>query len=258
MQEPSDQNRAEPTGAEAQEAAAAERRRGRIRLTSIAGTISGLLLGACFFLDWVQVAPSLGGVFREGIDEAVAEQRPKGHVEAEFQRLAETLEGQGALTGMDLIHWVRTAGAYGEGLEEARERASDAPTQRIVVLARLLLNVLLFVAFLLPVYFLFHGFRRATSPILILCILVGAVSVVLAGGLHYAHDLVRDALGSAADGVSTGVGSRLLLIGGAGLFLAGTFGVGMRNFVRVYAGAGCTAGALYLLALRYLETGSIP
>ncbi len=233
------------------------RPRGRIRLTSLAGTTAALLLGICFFLDWIEVDPRLGGVFRDGIDQAVAESDPPSPVETEFQKLGATLESQGALTGMDLIHWVRTAGAYGASLD-GRERAADAPTQRAWIVARLLLNVLLFVAFLLATYFVFHGFRRVTSPVLILCILVGALAVVLAGALHYAQDLVQDALGSAADGIATGPGAKVLLLGGAGLVLAGTFGVSGRNFYRVYAGAALTAGALYLLAVRFFDTGVLP
>lgn len=253
---------ADPKTDEAQTVSAttpvAARPRGRIRLTSVAGTVAALLLGICFFLEWIEVDPRLGSRFREGIDEAVADADTKGFVEEEFQKLGKTLEDQGALTGMDLIHWVRTASAYGATIEGKRERASDATTQRALLLARLLLNVLLFVAFLLATYFVFHGFRRVTSPVLILCILVGATAVVLAGGLHYAQDLVQDALGSAADGIATGPGAKVLLLGGAGLVLAGTFGVSGRNFFRVYAGVALTAGALYILVLRFFDTGALP
>jgi hypothetical protein len=233
-------------------------RHGRRRLTSVVGTLAALLLGLCFFLPWIQVDPRLGEPFLRGIDESVAGLQEPGPVEQDFQQLAASLKEQGALTGMDLIYWVRTAGAFGDRIESAQERAADAPTQRVLVIARLLLNTLLFVALLLAAYFVFHGFRRVTAPILILCVLVGATAVVLAGGLHYAHHLVQDALGSAADGVANGPGSKVLLLGGAGLVLAGTFGVSGRNFIRVYAGVGLTAVGLYLLVLRYFETGTLP
>jgi hypothetical protein len=256
MDEPSDQKRAGPQVEDRPEVPS--RPRGRVRITSLAGTVSALLMGLCFFLNWVEVSPRLGEAFRDGIEEAVAEKDEKSPVEEDFQALADTLASEGALTGMDLIHWVRTAGAFGREIKGPREREADAPTQRALVVARLLLNGLLFVGFLLAAYFVFHGFRRVTSPVLILCILVGTSAVVLAGGLHYAHHLVLDALGSAADGVANGIGSKVLLLGGAGLVLAGVFGVSARNFVRVYAGVACTAGALYVLTLRYFESGTLP
>jgi hypothetical protein len=231
---------------------------GRVRLTSVSGTLAALLLGLCFFLDWIRVDPALGEAFQRGIDEAVAEREQPSPVDEDFQALAETLHTEGALTGMDLIHWVRTAGAFGRSIEDPRERAADASTQRIFVVARLLLSALLLTAFLLAAYFVFHGFRRVTAPVLILCILVGATAVVLAGGLHYAHTLVQDALGSGADGVASGPGPKGLLLGGAGLVLAGTFGVSARNFIRVYLGVCLTVGALYLLGLTYFKTGSLP
>jgi len=234
------------------------RARGRVRVTSCAGTCAALLLGLCFFLDWVRVDPALGTRFLDGVEKAIAEKGEKTPVDEHFLTIGHTLENQGALTGMDIIFWVRSAGAFGETIESARARAEDQHTQRILVIARLLLYALLLVAFLLAAYFLFHRFRRATAPILILCILVGATAVVLAGGLHYAYGLVQDAIGGSAQGVSPGPGAKVLLAGGALLSLAGVFGVTGRNFYRVYVGAGVTAAGLVLLGQRFLQTGSLP
>lgn len=242
--------------------APAPRHRGRVRVTSLAGTCAALLLGLCFFLDWVRVDPALGTHFLAGIEKAIAQKVDEGGektvVDEHFLTIGHTLEDQGALTGMDIIFWVRSAGAFGQGIESPVARAEDARTQRILVIARILLYSLLLVAFLLAAYFLFHRFRRVTAPILILCILVGATAVVLAGGLHYAYELVQDALGGPAHGVSPGPGANVLLAGGALLALAGVFGVSGRNFYRVYVGAGVTALCLLLLGQRFLQTGSLP
>jgi len=271
MEEPTKKSEPAPG---ADPAAAADipprRRPGRVRLTSVAGTGAALLLGLCFFLEWVRVDPALGSRFRTGIDEAIAERAAEvgegaqpadetlSAVEEDFRTLAETLAEEGALTGMDLIYWVRTAGSFGRSIDSEQARAQDAKIQRALAVARVLLYALLSVAFLLAAYFLFHRFRRVTAPILILCVLIGATAVVLAGGLNYAHLLVQDALGADAEGVSAGPGLIALLVGGAGLVLAGVFGVSARNFYRVYIGAGIWGAALVLLGRRYFQTGSFP
>jgi len=231
--------------------------RPRLRVTSFAGTLAALTLGICFFVDWVHVEPALGAKFLAGVRSALEERERPTQAERDFETLGETLVREGGLKGTDLLFWVRTARAHGAELDATAGQA-PSPMARNLTLVRLLLYGLPAGAFLLACYFIFHRFRRAKSPVLILCVLVGAGGVVLAGALNYGHALVTDALESAASGVSFGAGLSMLLFGGAGLMLAGLFGVNARNWLRVYVGTALTGAALALLALRYLDVGTLP
>ena len=231
--------------------------RPRLRVTSFAGTIAALLLGTCFFVDWVRVDRALGEKFLAGVREALEERDPPTATEKDFEVLGETMVREGALKGTDLIFWVRTAHTHGAQIDAASGNV-DSAMARNLKLARVLLYGLPLGAFLLACYFIFHRFRRAKSPVLILCTLVGAAGVVLAGVLNYWHALVTGALEEAASGVSLGTGPKMLLFGGAGLMLAGIFGVNARNWLRVYLGTVLTGLALVLLVMRYLEAGMLP
>lgn len=236
------------------------RRPGRLRVTGVAGALAALAIGASFFLDWVTVEPELARHLRADIDRALARADTTAATERDIESIADTLVANSALSGTDLIHWVRTAHSYNVDLDEEAAKTAPVPRgmQRRLQVARVVLYGLPLAGFLLGAYFLFHRFRRVASPILILSLLTGMLAVFLAGALDYGHALVRRTLGGAADQIDLGVGVLVLLAGGTLLALAGVFGVSARNWLRVYAGSALTAAGLGVVAWRYVFHGFSP
>ncbi len=233
------------------------RRPGRVRVTGVTGALAALAVGASFFLAWITVEPALGREVRKDLDRALARADITPAVERDFTLLADTLASDAQLSGTDLIQWVRTATAYNAELDAKAAKVGpvDAAMQRRWQIARVVLYGLPICGFLLAAYFLFHRFRRAVSPILILSLLTGSTAVVLAGALDYSHALVQRTLGGAADDVHLGAGVLVLLAGGTLLTLAGIFGVSTRNWIRVYAGSVLTGACLVVMAVFYLKRG---
>jgi len=232
--------------------------RPRLRLTGVAGALAALCVGASFFLPWVEVNPERARQFQDAVERDLSGRDPPPPGGAGFRRLATTMVEDGALKGTDFVLWVRAAKAFSAYLDTSENPGVEAQAhQRRLELARLLLYGIPVGALLLAAYFLFHRFRRARFPVLVLCILVGVASVVLAGALQFAHGFIEQTLRSGAPSGDLGMGWRLLLGGGAVLGLAGFFGVTTRNWFRVYVISALTAAGLAFLALRYLETGGL-
>ncbi len=241
-----------------QEAAAEAPVRPRMRVTGVAGALAALCVGVSFFLPWVHVAPQRAQQFQDAIHGAIKERDVPPAGAEDFKKLAATMVREGALRGTDFIHWVRTAKTLSAELDAAENPGLDAARhQRRLELVRLLLYGIPIAAFLLAAHFLFHRFRRARFPVLVLCILVGTAAVVLAGTLQFAHSFIGQALQQGAPAGGLAFGWNLLLVGGAALGLAGFFGVTARNWFRVYSISAATAAGLTFLALRYLEKGGL-
>jgi hypothetical protein len=235
-------------------------RPGGARVTGIVGTLGGLALGACFFLAWLSIDRGLGERFRDDVGRAVRRLDEPTQAERDLERLGGTLATEGVLTGADVILWVRTAESHHAALDEGAGTVTpaDAVMDRRLRVVRVVLYALPTLGFLLAAYFLFHRLRRVRSPILILCILTGLVAVALAGALEYAHAVLQGTVGEDSGAVRLGPGHAVLKVAGVGLALAGIFGVGARNWFRVYAGSVITAACLALIVWRYLQTGATP
>lgn len=230
--------------------------RPRLRITGIAGALAALCVGISFFLPWARVAPDHAQQFQDAVNRSLeARETPPAGGE-DFRALAATMVDEGALRGTDFILWARTAKVFSAELDASSNPGVDAQAhQRRLELVRILLYGIPIAAFLLAAHFVFHRFRRARFPVLVLCILVGTASVVLAGVLQFAQRFIRQTLPSDVPGGGLAIGWQLLLVGGAALGLAGFFGVNARNWFRTYVVSAVTAAALAFLALRYLENG---
>ena len=248
---------AEPTS-EPHRADTATEARPRLRITGLAGALAALCVGVSFFLPWARVAPEHARQFQAAVNESLdARETPPAGGE-DFRALATTMVDEGALTGTDFIRWVRTAKTFSAELDASSNPGVAAQAhQRRLELVRILLYGIPIAAFLLAAHFVFHRFRRARFPVLVLCILVGAASVVLAGTLRFAHSFIAQTLPSGAAGGGLAIGWQLLLLGGAALGLAGFFGVNARNWFRTYVVSAITAAGLVFLALRYLQIGAL-
>ncbi|MDJ0522269.1 MAG: hypothetical protein QNJ90_09370 [Planctomycetota bacterium] len=232
--------------------------RPRLRVTGIAGAVAALCVGLSFFLPWATVAPEHAQQFEAAVTKSIDERATPPAGGEDFRTLARTMVAEGALTGADFIHWVRTAKTFSAELDASANPGVDAGAHvRRLELVRVLLYGIPIAAFLLAAHFVFHRFRRARFPVLVLCILVGGASVVLAGTLQFAHGFMAQALPGGARGGSLAIGWNVLLVGGAVLGLAGFFGVSARNWFRTYVVSAITAAGLAFLALRYLETGGL-
>ena len=233
--------------------------RPRLRVTGVVGALAAVCVVGSFFLPWIDINPERAQQFRDAVERELAGRTPPPAGGADFRRLATTMVDRGALQGTDFILWVRTAKAFSAELDERENPGVEADVhQRRLEVVRILLYGIPAGALLLAAYFLFHRFRRARFPALVLSILVGVAAVVLAGTLQFGHAFIGQTLREGAPPGSLGAGWRLLLGGGVALGLAGFFGVTTRNWFRVYVISALTAAALAFLALRYLETGGLP
>jgi hypothetical protein len=241
--------------------AAAAPRRPRIRLTAALGGIAAVAVAVGFFQDWVTVEEDTARKYREAQRErALSEFEPSPTTE-DWKALADHLVEHGAIGGLDVFHWARTARREARLLREdadrarARADAVAAPAPPYGERALLVLAVLLafvpvggiFIAF----YFLLHGLRRAKTPVLVLAMWVGAVAVAFPAGYRRIAEGVLDAETDPTTGLS------VLLVGGFALFLAGVFGVKAENWWRVFLGflvVGALAGSL---GYAYLQWGTV-
>lgn len=228
-------------------------------MTGLAGALAALCVGVSFFLPWVLIEPERAQQFLEAVNRDLdARETPPAGGEA-FREIAQSMVDEGTLRGADLIRWVRTAQTFSAELDATMNPGVEAGAhQRRLELLRILLYGIPIGAFLLAAYFLFHRFRRARAPVLILCILVGVAAVVLAATCRFTHTFIGQALREGTSSSGLGHGWMALLAGGAVLGVAGFFGVSTRNWFRVYVASAATMAALAFLALRYLETGRLP
>jgi hypothetical protein len=198
----------------------------RLRVCSLSGIAGSVLVLVAFFLPWVRIDEGVAENFHRSIEQSEVD--PPAEVRADWLRMAEEIEQRREVTGLDVFYWARTAvrtassGALPEG------GSTELAARAIRVVAVWLAAVPL-LALLLSIYFLLHHCRKARSPALILATLAGAAAMAIPA----AHEIFREALA----GVTAERGLSLLLAGGALLFLAGTFGVRLRNWWRVFGGA---------------------
>ncbi|MDF1700935.1 MAG: hypothetical protein P1V36_07225 [Planctomycetota bacterium] len=198
----------------------------------------------------------LAADFHATVTREIAEREKPSEGAADFLRIAETMQAQGALKGTDFIHWLRAGQTFSAELDAEVNPGVEAEAHlRRLRLVQYLLYGIPLAAFLLLAHFLMHRCRRARAPVLILAILTGLASIVTAATLDFTHRFIGDALHAGT--ASLGWGWHGLLWGGAGLAIAGVFGVRPRNWFRVYVISTATAAALGVIALRYLETGGL-
>ncbi len=235
---------------------------GRLRVTGVVGALAAVCVAGSFFLPWVHIGPVRAQQFLDAVNrdlrarEEAQEPPPAGG--EDFHALGLTMVRERGLKGVDLIRWVRAARTFSAQLDATDNRGVDADRhQRRLQLMRWLLYGIPIGALLLAAHFLFHRFRRARWPVLVLCILVGVAAVVLAATCQFTHSFLGQALHEGAPRSGMGGGWLLLLWGGAFLGLAGFFGVTARNWFRVYVASAATMTALGFLAYHYLESGRL-
>jgi hypothetical protein len=162
---------------------------------------------------------------------------------------ARNLVDRGALTGLDVLGWTRTSRAWSK--ESGHAPAGGRTSDRAILVLGILIGTLPAGGAVLGLYFMTHRLRRATSPVLILAMLVGAVAILLPA-------LYRIGEGVFGEETDAAGGLTLLTAAGAALFLAGAFGVKAENWGRVYLGALVTGGALAFLAYAYVRWSVAP
>jgi hypothetical protein len=229
-----------PTSPESESSAA--KARDAIRRTAIFGAVAAFGLAASFFLVWIHVDPTWGSRFEIAVGRRLDDtDRPVSAAE-DWRALASTL-AEGPVTGLDVFFWARTAGWSPDW--------GGRPIGRAIRVLAFVLAALPIGSVLIGLYFFVHRGRRAQSPVLILCVLLGASAVCLSA----IYEIVQGPIDQVTD---PAWGLSALLAFGAALALVGLFGVKARNWWRVYGGAAITAAGLALLTWRYVTTGSIP
>ncbi len=227
-----------------------------VRLASLLGTFAAAALCLGWFLPWVEVDRRMADDFHATVTREIERRGEASPGAEEFLQIAETMQEQGALKGTDFIHWLRAGQTFSAELDEEINPGvqADEHVRRLRLVQYLLYGIPL-AAFLLLAHFLMHRFRRARAPVLILAILTGLAALVTAATLDFTQAFIGDAIrhGSA----TLGHGWTCLLWGGAGMTVAGVFGVRPRNWFRVYVISAATAAALGVIALRYLESGGL-
>ena len=223
----------------------------RIRVTSIAGTIASLVIVAAFFLPWVQVPKEEAVRYRDQMTSRMARNDPPlpaGVPEDDWRLLSETVAQEGHVTGLDIFYWARTAVMTADAYARQGAGEEDPSIQELprgIHVAAIALAALPVAAVLLVFYFLLLFLRRAHSPALVVAVLNGTLAV----SMPATYEIIREGIG-----VPTTPGDGLTLTGLAGalLFLAGVFGVRLRNWWRVILGAVLLGGGLALAAWQYV------
>lgn len=214
----------------------------RLRVCSLSGLAGSALVLVAYFLPWARVDPGVAADFRERV--ASSPIAPSLEVREDWERLAAEVERTDRVTGLDVFYWARTALATAD----SGRLPGDAGTRiaaRGIHVATIWLAAVPALAVLLLLYFLLHHCRKARSPALILATLVGAAAVTITA----VYAIVQPTL----QGVATEPGMTLLLVGGALLFLAGTFGVRLGNWWRVLGGAAAIGAVLVAGILHYVR-----
>lgn len=220
----------------------------RLRVCSISGLAGALAIVIAFFLPWVTVKPEAAAVYRERVVERLDDDRlpPPPHA-ADWRRLAEHVGRDRYAAGIDVFWWARIASVDTQGNPVPIWAAGgNARTSRAIMVGAVWLGALPVLAVLLFAYFLTHHCKRARSPALITAMLVGAAAVLTTG----VYDIISGELGQELD---SAVGLTVLLLGGAVLFLAGSFGVKARNWWKVFGGTIVIAGILYLGIISFIK-----
>jgi hypothetical protein len=207
------------------------------------------LVGA-FFVDWVHVKPAEARRLQEAAEAQLT--GDTSEVAEHWRTLNREMVEKEAVSGLDVFSWTRAARAWtaprrpGETAPASEEKAERA----ILVLAVLLASLPIGGA-ILGLYFLTHRFRRATSPVLILSMLLGVVAV----GIPALYRIGEGVVGQETD---PAIGLTALSLLGGVLLLVGAFGVKAENWWRVFAGALATGGALGVLGWVYVTSGIVP
>ena len=224
-----------------------------LRLTGVFGALTAAILVAAYFTPWIRIDPARLDRMREAVEDEMALRTDPSRAAKDYERLAQSLIDQHAITGVDVIFWTRTALDYRREIEADAVGASSGTLRmhRGIVLFGIALASVPLSALLLALYFLRHRFRRARSPALILSLLTGVLAVALAGIYEFA-------LGPMSPNVHPGIGLSLLLGSGAGFVMVAIFGVTTRNWWRVYGGALVTGMALGICGYVYLYWGIAP
>lgn len=222
------------------------------RVAAVAGTVAGALLVTAFFVPYFGLDAADAGRLAEHIAAETAKRSVDVELGRDFTRVFEAAAQQGYVRLADIVHYARTAGRQRDNVIYGGERSGRARDRGAPGFERLLWLMLLLAAApplgaaLLGVYFVYHGWRRARSPMLILALLVGAAGLVFPAAYQYARYELAPHLVPAT-------GYWFAVAGAAGLALVALFGVTLRNWWRVYLGGAVTALGLALVAWAYLE-----
>jgi hypothetical protein len=216
--------------------------------------VAAAALVAAFFLPWVEVDGDVARRFERRMEERLSDpMRPAPQNADDWRRLATLLVEEGAVTGLDVFYWARTAWRHAGDLRvaEAGTGADDDVARRGILLVAIVLAAVPLLSVVLGLYFVAHRLRRARSPALILAMLTGAAAIATAG----VYGIVRGAITPETHPAPT---FSLVLGGGAVLFLAGAFGVRVRNWWRVLGGTLVVGSALAGLAWSWIQWGISP
>lgn len=212
------------------------------RLTAVVGAIAAAAMVAAFFLPLFTVDATEAGRLADRIESDVTRRSRDDAMAKDFASVFRTVTDQGHVTPADLVHYARVTREQRDNL--VRDRAVDAPAPaRETPFDRLLILLIVFCAappvggLLLCGYFLFHGLRRAKSPMLVLALIVGVLGAAFPVAHQYARFEVQPYLGRS-------LGFWVQLGASATLLLVALFGVRWTNWWRVYA-----VGALMLACI---------
>jgi len=222
----------------------------------MSGALSCFAWCIAFFLPWIVFPPAE----RVRIHQALApevEALATGHSDhaERYRILLATILDDGALSGLDLFHYARSALALNEDLlgPEPRDARADRPwmIRRTFRGAAWVLAALPILSLLLGLHFTLHGLRRARAPVLILATVLGCAGGALAiSWLTFSESL--------AAGARTGFGLRAVLAASVAQACVGLFGVTSRNWWIVYLGVAITLLGLGSLATSYVGRGALP
>ncbi len=225
-----------------------------VRLAAVAGTVAAALLIAAFFLPFLEVDAADAGRLAEHITAETARRSVDAGIGEDFAAVFESVAAQGYMTLADVVHYARTAGPERDNViyDGARSGSSADPAARRF--ERLLWILLLLAAapplggLALACYFVYHGWRRARSPMLIFAFVIGVMGAAIPAAYQYARYELQPHL------VPTW-GFGLALAGALGLVLVAVFGVTIKNWWRVYLGGLLTLAGLAAVCLAYLNRG---
>lgn len=245
-----------PAGPEGAKSPAETPKKPRIRLTAIFGTLASAAWIVAFFLPWMHVVPTqrerVRAAFEPGLERLKVE---SAEDEARYRLLLKEVVEHGALTGLDLFHYARSAYALnvrwqGEAPADHREGWPWA-IQRGLHAMTLVLGALPLLSLLIVLRLVSQGFRGARTGVLI-----GLTVVGCAGGAP-AIAWLRFA-GGLEDSLLPGIGVQVGLVASTMQACAGLFGVSSKNWWRVYSVSLLLLGAVASFAYLYVVRGLRP